>query len=73
MIDVYIAAKANIFVGNGLSNTSQIVRYLKKWSDKDIHFIGPEVNLQINHLSHQSRRIQQAPHLSNYGIILASL
>ena len=52
MIDVYIAAKAKIFIGNGLSNTSQIVRYLKNWSDEDIHFIGPEINLQINHLPH---------------------
>tara|TARA_B100000989_G_scaffold193241_1_gene145826 strand:+ start:540 stop:1865 length:1326 start_codon:yes stop_codon:yes gene_type:complete len=52
MIDVYIAAKAKIFVGNGLSNTSQIVRYLKKWSDKDLYFIGPEINLQINKFLH---------------------
>jgi len=52
MTDVYIAAKAKTFIGNGGSNTSQIVRYLKKWSEKDIHFIGPEVNLSINTILH---------------------
>ena len=52
MTDVYIAAKAKTFIGNGGSNTSQIVRYLKKWSEKDIYFIGPEVNLSINTFLH---------------------
>ncbi|MDB9774572.1 O-fucosyltransferase family protein [Candidatus Pelagibacter sp.] len=52
MTDVYIAAKAEIFIGNGWSNTSQIVRYLKKWSEKDIQFIGPEINLSINTFLH---------------------
>jgi len=52
MTDVYIAAKAETFIGNGWSSTSQIVRYLKKWSEKDIQFIGPEINLSINTLLH---------------------
>ena len=52
MTDVYIAAKAKTFIGNGWSNTSQIVRYLKRWSEKDIHFIGPEINLSTNTFLH---------------------
>ena len=52
MTDVYIAAKAKTFIGNGWSNTSQIVRYLKSWSEKDIHFIGPEINLSTNTFLH---------------------
>ena len=52
MTDVYIAAKAKAFIGNGWSNTSQIVRYLKRWSEKDIHFIGPEINLSTNTFLH---------------------
>ena len=52
MTDVYIAAKAKTFIGNGWPNTSQIVRYLKRWSEKDIHFIGPEINLSTNTFLH---------------------
>mgnify|MGYP000226881450 FL=1 len=52
MTDVYIATKAKTFIGNGWSNTSQIVRYLKRWSEKDIHFIGPEINLSTNTFLH---------------------
>jgi CMP-N-acetylneuraminic acid synthetase len=53
MTDVYVASKAKAFIGNGWSNTSQIVRYLKKWSDNDIQFIGPEINLSVNKFLHQ--------------------
>lgn len=53
MTDIYIAAKAKIFIGNGLSNASQIVRYLKKWSNDDIHFVGPEINLITNKFPHK--------------------
>jgi len=53
MTDVYVAAKAKAFIGNGWSNTSQIVRYLKKWSNNDIQFIGPEINLSVNKFLHQ--------------------
>jgi hypothetical protein len=52
MTDVYIAAKAKTFIGNGWSNTSQIVRYLKNWSKEDIHFIGSEINLSVNEFIH---------------------
>ena len=52
MTDVYIAAKAKTFIGDGWSNTSQIVRYLKNWSKEDIHFIGSEINLSVNEFIH---------------------
>jgi hypothetical protein len=44
MTDTYLAAKAKFFIGNGLSNTSVIVRYLKDWSDKDIHLFGENMH-----------------------------
>jgi len=53
MTDVHIAANAKFFIGNGLSNASQIVRYFKKWSDDDIHFVGPEINLITNKFPHK--------------------
>ncbi len=35
-VDAYIAARARVFIGNGLSNPSLIVRYLKDWPEQDI-------------------------------------
>ncbi|MHB8474558.1 MAG: hypothetical protein ACYDC8_17280 [Gammaproteobacteria bacterium] len=43
MVDVYLAAKAKAFVGNGFSNPSQIVRYLKDWSDGEVCLLGPSL------------------------------
>ena len=40
MVDVYLAVKAKAFVGNGFSNPSLIIRYLKNWPDKDVNLIG---------------------------------
>jgi hypothetical protein len=48
MTDVYIASKAKIFIGNGFSNSSQIVRYLKKWPENNLHFIGKEIFHSFN-------------------------
>ena len=39
MTDVYIAANAKAFIGNGLSNPSQMVRYLKKWPENNLHYV----------------------------------
>jgi hypothetical protein len=43
MVDAYLAAKAKAFVGNGFSNPSLIVRYLKDWSEGDVYLIGPSM------------------------------
>ncbi|MDP1683399.1 MAG: SEC-C metal-binding domain-containing protein [Burkholderiales bacterium] len=40
VVDAYLAAKARAFVGNGFSNPSLMVRYLKDWSESDVHLIG---------------------------------
>ena len=37
-VDVYIAARAKTFIGNGLSNPSLAVRYLKDWPENDIYY-----------------------------------
>ena len=40
MVDVYLAARANAFVGNGFSNPSRFVRYLKNWPEGTVNLIG---------------------------------
>lgn len=40
MVDAYIAARAKVFVGNGFSNPSLIVGYLKDWKKTDLKLIG---------------------------------
>lgn len=40
MVDTYLAVRAKVFVGNGSSNPSQIVRYLKRWPENDVHLLG---------------------------------
>lgn len=40
MVDAYLAAKARAIIGNGFSNASVIVRYLKDWPEGDIYLIG---------------------------------
>jgi hypothetical protein len=43
MVDVYLATKGEAFVGNGFSNPSVAVWYLKNWSANDVHLIGPNM------------------------------
>lgn len=40
MVDAYLAMQAKAFVGNGFSNPSLIVRYLKDWPACDVALIG---------------------------------
>ena len=40
MVDAYVAARAAAFIGNGASNPSLIVRYLKDWPDGAVHLFG---------------------------------
>ena len=40
MVDAYIAARAKAFIGNGLSNPSLIVRYLKDWPKGSVYLFG---------------------------------
>jgi protein O-GlcNAc transferase len=43
MIDAYLAARANAFIGNGFSNASLQVSYLKSWPGDSIKLIGPRM------------------------------
>ncbi|MDH3377523.1 MAG: SEC-C metal-binding domain-containing protein [Gammaproteobacteria bacterium] len=52
MVDTYLAAKARAFIGNGSSNPSLIVQYLKDWSDGDVHLIGQSMYNRYNTLIH---------------------
>jgi len=49
MVDTYMAIKARAFVGNNLSNPSQMVRYLKDWPEGTVHLIGPNIH-HVHHL-----------------------
>ena len=40
MVDVYLAARARVFVGNGTSNPSLFVRYLKDWPEDEVNLVG---------------------------------
>jgi protein O-GlcNAc transferase len=48
MIDTYLAAKGDIFIGNGRSNPSTIVLYLKDWNEKNIYLIGHNMHHCFN-------------------------
>lgn len=52
MVDTYLAAKGRAFVGNGFSNPSLVVRYLKNWSEEDFCLIGPNMHHELNVLLH---------------------
>lgn len=41
MVDVYLAVRAKVFVGNGYSNPSRFVRYLKDWPEEAVNLVGP--------------------------------
>jgi len=40
MVDVYLAARAKIFIGNGLSNPSRFVSYVKDWPEDTVKLLG---------------------------------
>jgi len=40
MVDVYLATRANAFIGSGLTNPSRFVSYLKEWPKDAITLIG---------------------------------
>jgi hypothetical protein len=40
MIDAYLATGAKAFIGNGFSNVSLQVSYLKRWPPNSIRLIG---------------------------------
>jgi hypothetical protein len=43
MIDAYLAARANAFIGNGFSNASLQVSHMKSWPADAIKLIGPRM------------------------------
>jgi hypothetical protein len=47
MVDAYLALGAGAFIGNGCSNPSLMVSYLKDWPEVRLKLLGP-------HLYHQS-------------------
>ena len=43
MIDVYLALRAQHFIGNGLSNVSAMIAVLKDWTQDSCNLIGPSI------------------------------
>lgn len=52
MVDAYLAARGKAFVGNGSSNPSAIMKYLRDWSDEDVYLIGQNMYHSYNLLPH---------------------
>lgn len=52
MVDSYLAAKSKRFIGNGFSNPSLIVKYLKDWPEEDVHLIGDSMYQKYNTAIH---------------------
>jgi protein O-GlcNAc transferase len=52
MVDVYLAARARIFIGNGLSNPSRFVRYIKDWPEDAAILLGTNLFHKRNEFIH---------------------
>ena len=49
MIDTYLAAKADRFIGNGASNVSCVVGYLKNWNSGEYTLLVPNMHHHMNY------------------------
>jgi hypothetical protein len=52
MVDAYLAARADVFVGNGFSNPSLIVRYLKDWPENAVSLVDQNMHYTPNTFLH---------------------
>ncbi|MSR29252.1 MAG: hypothetical protein EXS03_06735 [Phycisphaerales bacterium] len=52
LIDTLVASRANAFIGNGFSNASVVVRYLKDWKSSECTLIGPNLFETANPVLH---------------------
>jgi protein O-GlcNAc transferase len=52
MVDVYLAIRAKVFVGNGCSNPSLAASYLGPWQGEDLAMFGPRIDEVPNLLIH---------------------
>jgi hypothetical protein len=53
VVDAYLAARGKAFIGNGYSNPSLIVSYLKDWPEKDVYLHSLNINLTHNTFLHR--------------------
>jgi protein O-GlcNAc transferase len=53
MVDAYLAIRAKAFIGNGYSNPSLLVRYLKTWPTDHVKLIGPNMYHLHNPVLHR--------------------
>ena len=61
MKDVYLAARAKRFVGNGLTNPSCMIAHLKNWPSGDCVLLVPNFQHRRNHFIHFCPAPRQAP------------
>lgn len=52
IVDAYLAAKGSVFIGNGFSNPSLIVNYLKDWPEGAVYLFGENMHHSYNTLLH---------------------
>ncbi len=48
MLDTYLATRATSFIGNGNSNVSAIIEFLKTWDSDGFHLISPNILKSYN-------------------------
>lgn len=53
MVDAYLASRAGAFIGNGCSNPSVMVAYLKEWPAARLKLLGPHLYHQPNPVLHR--------------------
>jgi hypothetical protein len=53
MVDAYLAIRAKAFIGNGYSNPSLMVRYLKAWPKEHVKLVGPNMYHLHNLILHR--------------------
>jgi hypothetical protein len=53
IVDAYLAARGKAFIGNGFSNPSLVVSYLKDWPEKDVYLHSLNINLTYNTFLHK--------------------
>ena len=52
ILDCYLAARCDAFLGNGASNVSTAIRHLKDWAPGSFELIGPDFLTQPNAMLH---------------------
>ena len=53
VMDAFLAARCDAFLGNGASNVSTAIRHLKDWAPGSFELIGPDFLALPNQMLHR--------------------